>query len=283
MRRALWMLGVLAACWGQNAYIVEGVVVEVPSETRVILDHEEIPGFMAPMVMPFEVRDASLLEGVRPGDRVIARLMVEEDRSFLDAVRVSGRGMVSAPKAVPADDAPMPIVPGAAFPRVELVTSAGEELVLGAGQRRPIAMTFLYTTCPIPEACPAIVTRLQGLQAAVEDQEIDIIAVTLTPDSDTVEVLQAFAGQVGAKEGMWHFVRTSKEQLSTLAMFSGLAIMRQSDVLVHGNRLMVLGGDGTLVERYDDNRWPLDRVVSQLRTGEPLAPPGIMGSVYPRE
>ena len=41
-----------------------------PGVERIIVDHEEIPGFMRAMTMPFLVEDLSLLEGIEPGDSV---------------------------------------------------------------------------------------------------------------------------------------------------------------------------------------------------------------------
>ena len=47
----------------------------------------------------------------------------------------------------------------------------------------------------------------------------------------------------------------------------------------HGIRFLVIGADGRLIERYDDTKWPLERVVSQLTTGGPPAPPGTDGTM----
>jgi Cu/Ag efflux protein CusF len=50
----------------------EGVVVSVDArKSRVVLDHDEIPGFMAPMHhMSFLVVDPALLAGLRAGQRI---------------------------------------------------------------------------------------------------------------------------------------------------------------------------------------------------------------------
>ena len=66
---------------------------------------------------------------------------------------------------------------------------------------------------------------------------------------------------------------------------SGVALSAGTKVRVievHGTRLLVLDADGRLVERYDDNRWPLARVVEQLRTGGPPAPAGSHGTATPK-
>ena len=55
----------------EKIYDVKGKVVAVDVEKKVMtLDHEEIPGHMQAMKMPFPVENAKLLEGVKAGDQV---------------------------------------------------------------------------------------------------------------------------------------------------------------------------------------------------------------------
>jgi len=55
----------------QAQYTSRGTVVSVdPSSSRIELDHEEIKGLMPAMTMPFRVKDAALLTGLKPGDQV---------------------------------------------------------------------------------------------------------------------------------------------------------------------------------------------------------------------
>ncbi len=266
----------LAACWGSNAYIVEGTVVEVTGPTSVLLDHKAIEGLgMGAMVMDFTVADAGLLEGVKPGDRVYARMAMEPKGAVLHKVRVTGHG---PPPAV--STGPVPVRPGGQLKRTQLSLSDGSSLVLGEGQSGSIALTFLYTTCPMPEFCPAIVMRMQALQAQLPD-DARIVAVTIDPEKDTPAVLTAYAETVGAGE-RWLFARAEGDALTDLAMRAALRVVDDGKAIQHSIRLLVLDAKGRLIERYDDNNWPLERVVEQLRTGGPPAPPGTSGTVTPR-
>ena len=86
MPRLLPGLVLLAGCWGSNAYIVEGTVVEVRPPSEVVLDHHEVPGLMPEMTMPFTVKDPSLLDGLEPGINDLARKAVKLN-NFADLVR----------------------------------------------------------------------------------------------------------------------------------------------------------------------------------------------------
>jgi Cu/Ag efflux protein CusF len=52
-------------------FVGRGVVQKViPADRRVIIAHDDIPGFMHAMTMSFEVRNPALLEKCTPGERI---------------------------------------------------------------------------------------------------------------------------------------------------------------------------------------------------------------------
>jgi protein SCO1/2 len=62
---------------------VKGQVVALdPSLKRVTIAHEDIPGYMKAMTMPFAVRDSSLLRGVEVGDSVLAVLALRPEATI---------------------------------------------------------------------------------------------------------------------------------------------------------------------------------------------------------
>ena len=67
-----------------------GVVVAVEARnSRVVLDHEEIKDFMAPMVMSYMVTPATLLRGLAKGDKV--RFTIDADRRAIVAIVPVGK------------------------------------------------------------------------------------------------------------------------------------------------------------------------------------------------
>jgi Cu/Ag efflux protein CusF len=61
---------------GAHVYDIKGKVTAVDpnKEKPITLDHEDIPGHMNAMEMPFKVADAKLLDGIQVGDRVVGKL-----------------------------------------------------------------------------------------------------------------------------------------------------------------------------------------------------------------
>jgi len=251
----MWTL-LLWACWGTDAYIIEGTVVRVSGE-QVVLDHKEVAGLMPAMVMPFDVADPALLQGLKPGDRIIARYHLADGGGELRKLRVTGSGPVPDVAYGPA-----PIEPGAPLPPQQLDGHRGEPVMVGPGAGVPTALTFIYTRCPLPEACPAMMARLLAVEAQLQGKA-RLVAVTLDPAYDSVDVLAAYAAeqQLGPR---WTLARAEPEGLEQLAARAGMVVLDEEGAIVHSLRMLILDAEGRLVERYDDARFDLDRVVQQL-------------------
>src|SRR3989442_2714734 len=70
MRRVL-VIWTLALGCGRRTYTASGDVTAVdPAALQVTISHEDIPGLMGAMTMPFRVRSAEVLSGIAPGTRV---------------------------------------------------------------------------------------------------------------------------------------------------------------------------------------------------------------------
>lgn len=278
---ALTLLPLLGACWGKDAYIVEGTVVEVRSPTEIVVDHEAVYGLMPEMVMPFQLEEPGLGEGLERGDRIVARLMMEDEGAVLDKLRVTGH--TPMPPLTTPEEATgvVPLRPGGVLEATAVPVTGGTTWTLGAGQGVPTVLTFIYVRCPIPEFCPAMMLRFQELQAELEASgtAARLLAVTVDPDHDTLEVLAEHADSVGAKPSHWRFGRLEGEALTALTARAALAVMPDDGEIIHNLRTLVLDGEGRLVERYDDAHFPADRILSQLATGEPKAPAGSDGTI----
>jgi len=71
---------------------LRGKVVAVdPARMRVTVDHEAIPGFMGAMTMPYQVKDASVLARLSPGDAITAKVVTGDGDYWLDQLVVTGK------------------------------------------------------------------------------------------------------------------------------------------------------------------------------------------------
>lgn len=70
---------------GPQTYEAVGTIVRIEGE-YVLIDHDDIPGFMDAMTMTFPVTDPSLLEGLDQGTRVSFRVVVDGARYEIDRI-----------------------------------------------------------------------------------------------------------------------------------------------------------------------------------------------------
>ncbi len=137
-------------------YAVKGVVRELkPGGRTVVIRHEEIPGYMEAMTMPFRVRDTNELRGITPGDSVSFRLNVTDDASWIDQVKRTGSSGVVEPPKPPTSPTASTNQPGTftweSIPEFALTNEFGQPVRLRDLKGRAVAMTFFFTLCPLPE------------------------------------------------------------------------------------------------------------------------------------
>src|SRR6266571_6410734 len=122
-------------------YPVKGKVTEVDLGQKLMtLDHQDIPGYMPAMIMPFPVKDDQLLKVAAPGDEVTASLVITRDnRYWLEDLVVTHRAPESARPSARAS--PPEPVPGAAVPDVGLVNQDGKRIRLADYRGRVLALT----------------------------------------------------------------------------------------------------------------------------------------------
>jgi protein SCO1/2 len=98
-------LGLLAACGPSHSaqqtgaksengnakrYQLTGRVVSVDKATQSIsVDGDAIPGFMAAMTMPYQVKDAAALEKLSPGDQIKAEIVVGNEGAYLENISLA--------------------------------------------------------------------------------------------------------------------------------------------------------------------------------------------------
>lgn len=88
------LLIVLSGTWFSSGteYPFRGQIVDLlPERRKVIVAHDEIPGYMQAMTMSFAVKDGEKFEELTPGDEISATLVVQEDRSWLQDIRILGK------------------------------------------------------------------------------------------------------------------------------------------------------------------------------------------------
>jgi protein SCO1/2 len=77
-----------AADAGEKTYDLQGTVIgRDPATNQLTVDHEEIPGYMAAMTMPYEVRGQNVADLPADGTQITARVHATEEAYWLTDVQ----------------------------------------------------------------------------------------------------------------------------------------------------------------------------------------------------
>lgn len=261
-----------AACARSDAreYPLRGQVREVDAARQEItIAHEDIPSFMPAMTMPFKVRDPRLLAERVPGDLVQATLVIEGTEAYLRSLEKVGDAPLPAPAA---GTAPSTLLhPGEPVADVSLVDQTGERRRLSEWRGHALAVTFIYTRCPLPNFCPLMDRHFKAVQedirgdAALRDR-IRLVSVSFDPDYDTPKVLAAHAGRVGADPDVWRFLTGSAEEVDRFASQFGVSVIRDDPREIgHNLRTAVIDPEGRLVALLRGNDWTPADLLAELK------------------
>ena len=85
---------------GTQRFSLHGRVVAVDlAKQQLVVDHEEIPGFMAAMTMPYPVKNPNLLSSVSPEDQITADVVASGSDVWLENIAVVKKADQAKPPA----------------------------------------------------------------------------------------------------------------------------------------------------------------------------------------
>lgn len=244
---ALAVAAASAAC--ASHHTTTGLVLRVdPAAATVTISHDEFPGYMNAMVMPFAVKGAATSAALTPGDRVRFRLAVKRDRSWVDRVEVISAAPVDAGlQATPAAPVLVPI--GAAIPDFELIDQNGAPIALSALKGKVVAVTFIYSRCPLPDYCPLMVENFRAVRdrfAARMDRDLVLLTISFDPQYDTPAVLARYAAARRAGGTGWHFLTGDAKNVERVCNAFGIQYWAEEGLITHSLQTAVVDRNGRL-------------------------------------
>jgi protein SCO1/2 len=290
--RTVTVLGALAVCAAlvpacgtrsdQRTYRLQGQVLAVePASNTANIKHEDIPGLMPAMTMPYEVRDARLLEGIVPGDLINATLVIESNRAYLSTLQKVGSAPLEASAADPLASGTSPGVdlldPGEQVPDAQFVDQDGRPRAFTSFAGRTTVVTFMYTKCPMPAFCPFLDRSFAAIQKSLQTDpafsrlagNVQLVSVSFDPLNDTPPVLKAHAEKLDADPQVWTFLTGDRGEVDRFAARFGVMVSRSATDpldITHNLRTAIVDADGKLAATYAGNEWTPGQLLADLET-----------------
>jgi protein SCO1/2 len=277
LRIAFMVLGLVAltatACRPKpKAYTLHGQLLAITADRRLLtIKHDDIQGFMPAMTMPYEVTDPSITTGLTPGDILDATLLVfESGVPKLSHITRTGHRAID-------EDAPKPLTgilqPGDVVPDNELKDLHGTTRRLSDWRDHAVAVTFIYTRCPMPDFCPLMDRQFVDVQRrVVGDPQLAktarLISISFDPEHDTPAVMAEHAKRIKADPRVWTLLTGAPANVAAVASAFGISVIHDPatpGTLTHNLRTAVIDTTGHLKKIYNGQEWTPEMLITDLR------------------
>jgi protein SCO1 len=278
VRRVVFLLAIISATCsgapGARTYQLTGQILVVkPDTNEVLVKHEDIPGFMPAMTMPYVVHDPALLKDRVAGDLIRATLVVGAELPYLSSITQTGSAPLpeDARTTIPAAAGVHFLQAGDTVPDTPLIDQDGKPISLNDYRGAAVAVSFVYTRCPLAQFCPLIDRRFAEVQKLAAGNaalagKVKLLSISFDPAFDQPATLRAHATKVGADPAVWMFATADQAVVDRLAAAFGVNVIREQDgTITHNLRTAVIDRTGHVVSIFNDNSWTADELTRALK------------------
>jgi protein SCO1 len=256
-----------------KTFEVQGILRNVsPDHLTATIQHQNIPGYMPAMTMPFNVKVPQELSGIEIGSDITFKLVVRtnehwiEDIHFL-ALRIENltNNTIVSPVYVPR------LKSGNVFPDGKLLAENGEPIRFSDFRGKALAFTFFFSRCPLPEYCARMAGNfLKTREALLADPNAptnwQFLSVSFDPGFDNPDILTAYGNYVrGTNTDRWLFAAMPTNVLAGIAPKLGLVVLPEGEGITHNLRTVVLDPLGRVFWQFDGNNWTPEELTDVIR------------------
>lgn len=267
------VLSAIAACRQappvRQFTLVGQVQAVAPERNEITIKHEDIKNFMQGMTMPFKVKDPALLKDRAPGDLVTATLVVAEVEAYLSTVTKTGFAPVTDAPPAPV---PVGLKPGDAIVDAAFVNQDGAARQLADWRGHRVALTFIYTRCPLPEFCPLMDRHFVAVQRELarspQFADVRLVTITMDPAFDTPAVMKNHAAALKADLASWAFLTPREAGATAFFEQVGLIVEREGTGgadITHNLRTVVLDAGGRVLAIRTGNDWTPAQLIADIK------------------
>lgn len=258
-----------------RSFSTRGVIREVPAGGKTLLvRHEEIPGFMPPMTMEFDVRNTNELAGLKTGDTITFNVMATDEDSWIEGIQRAGtnaapRIQQQGPSAASLLHAAQ-LKPGDELPDAELLTEDGRSIKISSFEGKVLAFTFIFTRCPLPNFCPRMNQNFyRARDLLLEDKgntNWQFLSISFDPDFDKPGVLSRYAYSYrGENSNGWVFASAPTNVMSSMSPLLDFRFANEGGSFQHNLRTVVLDPKRRVYKQFEGNSWKAAELAQAMK------------------
>jgi len=283
MKTTILLLAAAVPLWAAQRYPVTGIVLKIDRPDKTFMAScASIPGYMEAMVMPYSVRDAKELDGLEPSTHVEFTLVVDKDDSWVEGIRVhhyesmdqeplrvrrlqilSGTERTGAIGSGKPGSGIDPLALGQPVADFTLTDQTGARVALSQFAGKVVALTFIYTNCPLPNYCFRLSNnfgRLKQRFGARMGRDLILLSITFDPVHDQPKVLAKYAATWNADPQSWHFLTGALPEVKAVCARFGLNFWQDEGLLTHNLHTVVIDRRGNLSANFEGNEFTAEQL-----------------------
>ncbi len=249
----------------KNIYWVKGTVQSVkPELNKVIIAHDTIPDFMMPMVMPFLVKNKKEMEFLRVSDSIHFQLVWDDIKPYARDFEVVGQGKLIEEDDFFDDEFSEKnignIIDDGTFLDVD-----NKVVKLSDSDGRYRFISYIFSRCPMPNMCPAIVMKNRYL--ADNFPEVDFIMVSFDYKYDTPNVLNRAYGLTIGDYNNWYVWSSSgyiDDVYKLIRQSGGNFWGVEKDKIGHSLSSILIGPKREILGVWKGDEWEANQVENAI-------------------
>jgi len=143
----------------------------------------------------------------------------------------------------------------------------GEEVVFKDFKGKVLVTVMIYTSCKI--ACPRLVADMRNIKKQLSEdvlKNVEMILVSIDPETDTPDRLKAFAKENLMDESPWTFLRSTEANTREFAAVLAVNYTEISPIeFSHSNIISVFNEQGELIFQQEGLNVNSDATVKYIR------------------
>lgn len=249
------------SCKVNPNYEVTGVIINKDIPNRVLkIDHDKIEGFMEPMIMDLNVHNKVNIDKIEIMDSVSFNLIITEDSHYtINFKKLGVRDANNDDEYLWEDDIYSAKQPGEKFNNVTFSKLNNTEYTLYDSNKDFVIISYIFSRCPIPNMCPAVISKNQFLADSFKNNtNIEFLLISFDYIYDTPEVLSSIYNSIELNHPNITF-------LSSTNHYNDLILLtKQSNVsfggvkennIGHTMRTIILDKNKKLLKAYEGIDW----------------------------
>ena len=235
-----------------------------------LIKHDEIKDFMMQMTMPFNVKEDENLEKFNIGDSIHFNLTIKGKKSYAHDFKIIQNLKL---EDVLEDDFweqnPYdPVEMGDFISDGSFLDLDSNLVSLSDFDGDYIFLSYIFSRCPMPNMCPAVIVKNQYLVQKLNQFNIKFILLSFDHLYDTPSILKKSYGQLNNRFENLIFLSSfsAQKDLNIISRQTGMSFWGIEDNDIgHTMRSVLISPEGKLLSSYDGLDWEVKDVEKNIK------------------